>query len=159
MEIGDAYKLCDSELEILNHLFTDCHYSKTIWESILWICGISRVSQGWKEEILWLSRRLKGIYTIKVNTFDGVIRIMANVRHDLDLKRNLISWSTLNSKGYKYTAKGGVLKISKDSLVVMKWVEKTSKLYALLGSIIFGDTVVVSDSLSDEDFTNFDICN
>ena len=52
--------------------------------------------------------------------FDGVVRTLGDVRHILDLKRNLISLSTLDSKGYKYTSEGGVLKISKGALAVMK---------------------------------------
>ena len=52
--------------------------------------------------------------------FDGVTRILSDVRHVPDLKRNLISLSTLDSKVYKYTSEGKVLKIIKVSLVMMK---------------------------------------
>ncbi|KAG8473315.1 hypothetical protein CXB51_035399 [Gossypium anomalum] len=45
--------------------------------------------------------------------FDGVVRILSDMRHVLELKRNLISLSILNSKGYRYTTESGVLKISK----------------------------------------------
>ncbi|KAG8472763.1 hypothetical protein CXB51_034680 [Gossypium anomalum] len=71
------------------------------------------------------------------------------------LKRNLISLSTLDSKGYKYTAESGVLKISKGSLVVMKGQRKTVKLYVLQGSIVTSDAIVASSSFSDDDVTRF----
>ncbi|KAG8472490.1 hypothetical protein CXB51_034176 [Gossypium anomalum] len=70
-----------------------------------------------------------------------------------DLKRNLISLSTFDSKGYRYTDESGVLKISKGSLVVMKGQKKTAKLYVLQGSTVTGDAVVASSSLSDDDIT------
>lgn len=38
----------------------------------------------------------------------------------VELKWNLISLSTLNSTEYKYSGKGGVLKVSQRALVVMK---------------------------------------
>jgi len=53
-----------------------------------------------------------GISTIKIKTLDGVIRTLSNVRHVPDLTRNLISLGTLESKGCKYSAEGGVLKVS-----------------------------------------------
>ena len=46
--------------------------------------------------------------------------MLANVKHIPDLKRNLILFGTLDSKGYKYTSEGGALKLSKGALVVMK---------------------------------------
>ena len=48
-----------------------------------------------------------------------------------DLKRNLISLSTLDSKGYKYTGGGGALKASKCALIVMKGQKRTTNLYIL----------------------------
>ncbi|KAG8489505.1 hypothetical protein CXB51_017512 [Gossypium anomalum] len=57
--------------------------------------------------------KITGVGTIKVKIFDGVVRTLSDVRHVLELKRNLISLSTLDSKGYKYTAESRILKISK----------------------------------------------
>ena len=42
------------------------------------------------------------------------------MRHIPNLKRNLISLSTLDLKGYKYTGEGGLLKVSKGVSIVMK---------------------------------------
>ena len=44
------------------------------------------------------SCRITGVGTIKVKMFDGVVRTLSDVRHVLELKRNLISLSTLDSK-------------------------------------------------------------
>ena len=46
--------------------------------------------------------------------------MLVDVKHALDLKRNFISLSTLDSKGYKYIGEGGALKVSKGPFVVMK---------------------------------------
>ncbi|KAG8481838.1 hypothetical protein CXB51_027155 [Gossypium anomalum] len=99
------------------------------------------------------SCKIAGVGTIKVKMFDGVVRTLSDVRHVPELKRNLISLSTLNSKGYRYTAESGVLKISKGSLVVMKGQRKITKLYVLQGSIVTGDAAIASSSLSDDDIT------
>ncbi|KAG8501537.1 hypothetical protein CXB51_004025 [Gossypium anomalum] len=90
---------------------------------------------------------------IRVKMFDGVVRTLSDVRHGPELKRNLISLSTLDSKRYRCTAKSGVLKISKGSLFVMIGQRKTVKLYVLQGSTVTGDAAVTSSSLSDDDIT------
>ena len=64
------------------------------------------------------SYKIAYVGTVKIKMFDGTIRMLANVKHVLDLKSNLISLSTLDSKGYKYTNEGGALKVSKGALVV-----------------------------------------
>ena len=61
-----------------------------------------------------------GIGTVKTKTHDGVVRTLSNVRHVPDLKRNLISLDTLESKWCKYSAEDGVLKVSKDSRILLK---------------------------------------
>ena len=77
------------------------------------------------------SCKIASVGTIKVKMFDGVVRTLSDVRHIPKLKRNLISLSTLDSKGYKYTAESRVLNISKSSFVVMKGQRKSAKLYVL----------------------------
>ncbi|KAG8478507.1 hypothetical protein CXB51_028390 [Gossypium anomalum] len=99
------------------------------------------------------SCKITGVGTIKVKMFDGIVRTLSDVQHVPELKRNLISLSTLDSKGYRYTAESGVLKISKGSLIVMKGQRKTAKLYVLEGSTVTGDAAVASSSLSDDDIT------
>ncbi|KAG8489449.1 hypothetical protein CXB51_017818 [Gossypium anomalum] len=72
------------------------------------------------------SCKIAGVRTIKVKMFDGVVKTLSNVRHVPELKRNFISLSTLDSKGYRYTAESG-------------------------GSTVTGDVAVASSSLSDDD--------
>jgi hypothetical protein len=43
-----------------------------------------------------------GIGTIKVRIFDGIVRTLTNARYVLDLKKNLISFGTLDSLSYSY---------------------------------------------------------
>lgn len=57
--------------------------------------------------------RIVGIRRIWIKTFDGIIKILNTVRHALDLKRNCIYSSTLDSKVYRYACASGVLKVSK----------------------------------------------
>ena len=99
------------------------------------------------------SCKVAGIGTIHIRMFDEVVRTLGDVKHVLDLKRNLISLSTLDAKGYKYTGEGGVLKISKGALVVMKGHQKTARLYVLQGATVAGDVAVASCSLSKDDIT------
>ena len=69
-------------------------------------------------------RKIVGIGTVRIKMFDGVVRTLGDVRHVPDLKKNLISLSTLDAKRYKYTGEGGVVKVSKGALVMMKLAEK-----------------------------------
>lgn len=99
------------------------------------------------------SCKIAGPGIVRIKMFDGVVRTLGNVKHAPDLKRNLISLGTLDSKGYKYTGEGGVLKVSKGALIVMKGQRKTANLYVLQGTTVIGDAAVVSNTLSDDDVT------
>ena len=46
-----------------------------------------------------VSCRIAGIGTVRIKMFDGVVRTLGDVRHVPDMKKNLISSSTLDSKG------------------------------------------------------------
>ena len=61
-----------------------------------------------------------GIGSIKIRMHDSIVRTLSNVRDVPDLKKNLISLGTLDSNGYKFSAEGGVLRVSKGSLIVME---------------------------------------
>ena len=49
-----------------------------------------------------------GIGTVKINMFDGVVRVLSNVKHVPNLK-NLISLGVLDDLGYSYSSKGGIV--------------------------------------------------
>jgi len=57
---------------------------------------------------------------VKIKTHDAIFRTLTKVCHIHDMTRNLISLGTLKSNGCRYSTKGGVLKVSKGALVVMK---------------------------------------
>jgi 5'-3' exoribonuclease 2 len=74
-------------------------------------------------------RKIVGIGSIQIKMSDGVIRTLTNVRHIPTMTRNLISLSTLDLKGYRYSAGGGVMNVSIGSLVVMKGDLKSANLW------------------------------
>jgi len=71
-----------------------------------------------------------------------------------DLKKNLISLGTLDSNSYKFSAEGGVLRVSKGSLVVMKGKE-VNTFYILQGSTVTDDTAVSISEDPDLDTTHW----
>eukprot|EP00253_Pinus_taeda_P008927 PITA_08927 len=54
-----------------------------------------------------------GIGSVQLQMFDGTTRILTDVRHVLDLRKNLISLRALDSNGNKTVIQGGVMKIYK----------------------------------------------
>ncbi|KAK2981275.1 hypothetical protein RJ640_006976 [Escallonia rubra] len=58
-----------------------------------------------------------------------------DVRYILDLKKNLISLGTLDSIYCSISIKGGVMKVSKGAMVIMKG-QKTEILYKLIGNTV-----------------------
>ena len=71
-----------------------------------------------------------GIGSIKIRMHNGIVIPLSNVRHVPDLKKNLISLDTFDSNGYKFSVEGGVLRVNKGSLVMMKG-KKVNTLYIL----------------------------
>ena len=84
-----------------------------------------------------------GIDTVKIKMFDGIVRVLSNVRHVPDLKKNLISLRVLEDLGYSYLSKGGIMKITKGTLMVMKG-QKVSTLYRLIGNTVVERVVVTT---------------
>jgi hypothetical protein len=81
--------------------------------------------------------------------YDGTVRTLTDVRHVPKLRKNLISLGVLDSGGYKCIVQGGVLKVSKGILVVMK-DKKIGNLYQLLeGRKKINQATVVSEGASD----------
>ena len=86
-----------------------------------------------------------GIGSIQIKMHDGIVRTLTDVRHIPDMSKNVISLSTLDGKGYKYSGGDGVLKVSKGSLVVMKGELKSPNLYRLRDTTNTGDPAVISN--------------
>jgi hypothetical protein len=64
--------------------------------------------------------KITGIGNIRIKMFDGVVRTLCDVRHVPGVEKNLISLDTLDSNGYGYKSVGGVMKVTKDAMVMMK---------------------------------------
>lgn len=71
-----------------------------------------------------------GMGTMKIRMHDGIVRTLMDVKHVLELRRNLIYVGALDSKGCKCTTAGGVIKVVRGAMVVMKG-EKVENLYKL----------------------------
>ena len=86
-----------------------------------------------------MSYKVVGVGTVRIKIYDSVVRTLTDVRHVPDLRKSLISLGTLDSQGYKYSAEGGVLSVSKDAHVVIK-----GKLHngLLQGSIIISTSYI-----------------
>ena len=84
--------------------------------------------------------------------FDGVVRVISNVKHVPNTMKNLISLGVLDDLGYSYSSKGGIMKITKGALIVMKGKKKVSMLYRLIGNTVIGRvavTTTVESSIDD----------
>jgi len=93
-----------------------------------------------------------GIGTVRIKIFDGVVGVISNVKHVLDIRKNLISLGVLDNLGYSYSSKGRIMKITKGALIVMKG-KKVSMLYGLIGNTVIGRVVVTTTVESNTDDT------
>ncbi|GKV28505.1 hypothetical protein SLEP1_g37549 [Rubroshorea leprosula] len=92
-----------------------------------------------------------GIGNIRIKMYGGMVKTF-EVRHVPGLKKNLISMIELDSKGCRYSCEGGVLKVSKGALVILKG-KKVGGLYHVQGSTINGICAVSTSSSLDKDVT------
>ena len=51
--------------------------------------------------------------------FDGVVRILTNVKHIPKLRRSLISLGVVDTLGYDFSIKNGSMSINKGTLITM----------------------------------------
>jgi len=77
--------------------------------------------------------------------FDGVVRNLTGMRYVPQMKKNIISVGTVESKALKVAMENGMLKITKGSMVVMKGVRDIN-LYYLKGSTVTYALVAKLDS-------------
>jgi len=91
---------------------------------------------------------IQGIGTVQIKMFDGMVRELKEVRYVSQLKRNLISVGILKTLGIEVSIRDGVLKMIKDSMVVLKGVRRNN-LYYLKGSTVTGQVAASTDSDDD----------
>ena len=89
------------------------------------------------------SCRVVRIGNIRVKMFDGVVRMLCNVRHVPDLRKNLISLGTLNGNGFNYKYANGIMKVSKGVWTVMKGHKLAGNIYKLMDTTIVGGAATV----------------
>ncbi|RDX94490.1 hypothetical protein CR513_23121, partial [Mucuna pruriens] len=77
-----------------------------------------------------------GIDTFKLKMHDGTIHIIQGVQYVKGLKKNLLSIGKLDDLGCKIHTEGGILKVVKGNLVVMKVEKIMANLYMLLGDML-----------------------
>ena len=82
-----------------------------------------------------------GNVTLKLN---GVTRTLHGVRHVLELRRNLISIGMLDKQGFVPRVEGGVIKITKGSIVFMRG-KLENGLYLLAGNVQKGIVAIVTE--------------
>jgi transposase InsO family protein len=97
---------------------------------------------------------IMGIGSIQIKMHDGMTCMLKDVRHIPGMARNLISLSTLDSEGYKYSGSGGVLKVSKGSLAYMIGDLNSAKLYVLRGCTIHGSITAAAVTNDEPSMTN-----
>nr|ABA97637.1 retrotransposon protein, putative, Ty1-copia subclass [Oryza sativa Japonica Group] len=99
-------------------------------------------------------REIVGIGSVQIKTHDGITRTLKDVRHIPGMARNLISLSTLDAEGYKYSGSGGVVKVSKGSLVYMIGDMNSANLYVLRGSTLHGSVTAAAVTKDEPNKTN-----
>ena len=91
---------------------------------------------------------VKGIGNIKLKVTNGNIKILTKVRYIPKIRRNLISLGLLESKGYKFSSKSGVLKVTKGSRTIME-AKRRNSLYYLMAETVTGSVnITQSESMS-----------
>lgn len=94
-----------------------------------------------------------GIGTIKMRMFDGMVITLTNMKHVLELKKNLVSLGYLRRNGYNFSShsKSGVLTITKGAMVVIRGRRLENNLCKMEGSMVSGgsETTVAAQEQQD----------
>ena len=112
---GDVLSVSSSRDHLMDFWIMDsaCYYHMTpnkYWFDTYRLVNSSSVLMGNDA-----SSRVVGMGNIRVKMFDGVIRMLCDVRHVPDLRKNMISLGTLDDNGFNYKSINGVIKVSKVS--------------------------------------------
>ncbi|KAL5541933.1 hypothetical protein UlMin_009643 [Ulmus minor] len=99
----------------------------------------------------------KGRSNIKIKMFDGVVRTLKDVRFVPSLKKNLVSLGQLYNSSLSYKAEGGILKVTKGSMVVIK-ANRNNGLYEMMGETDVGRGSQGSGLIAEKDSTDLWHC-
>ncbi|XP_038998857.1 uncharacterized protein LOC120124208 [Hibiscus syriacus] len=87
---------CNEEIETRDHLFADCNFAKTLWNSILQLTQLQKTHMSWEVRLDWSCRKWKGkslistVMKLAWNTYIYLIweernrRIFQNRTRDVD---------------------------------------------------------------------------
>ena len=90
---------------------------------------------------------MEEIGSVFIKMFDEMVRKLKDVRYISQLKKNLISIGALKVQGFKVTLEDGVLKILKDSMVILKCVKQNILYYLKDGTVT--EQVTASEGVDD----------
>ena len=93
---------------------------------------------------------VKGIGEIKLKMSNGSIKIQTEVRFIPKIRRNLISIGVLESKGYKFESADGILRVTKNSRIIME-AKRRNTLYYLLAETMIGAGAVLFSQIVNMD--------
>lgn len=137
--------ICHSNERILN---AGCTYHMCLNRD--WFSDFSKIDGG---TVLMGNNnacKTQGIGSIRLKLHDGTLRDLTEVWYVPNLRKNLISLGTLDSKGFRINIEGGVLKLVVGALVIMKGV-KHNNLDFCQGSIVEGGASTVYEKLNKVD--------
>ena len=95
-----------------------------------------------------ISYKKIGIESVKIRMYNGVVKTLNEVSYVPELRKNLISMGVLDAIGYKFAVQGGVIKVFKGILVVMKAI-RIENMYELEESYEVSQVAVLSKATSD----------
>ncbi|KAE8685043.1 hypothetical protein F3Y22_tig00111101pilonHSYRG00028 [Hibiscus syriacus] len=90
-----------------------------------------------------------GVGTIKLEMYDGTIKVIRDVRHVKGLKKNLLSYGLLDNNASKIETRKGIMKVFRGALVVLKGEKITANLYMLKGETLLEAEASVASCSSD----------
>jgi hypothetical protein len=95
-----------------------------------------------------ISCKVVGFGSIRIKMFDGIVKILTDVRHVPELRKNLISLGDLDTGRYKSIVQCGFMKFYKGILLVMK-TKKVDNLFLLEGRTESDHATIVFENNND----------
>ncbi|KAE8694615.1 putative pentatricopeptide repeat-containing protein [Hibiscus syriacus] len=92
-----------------------------------------------------------GVGTIKLKMYNGIIKVVRDVRHVKGLKKNLLSYGLLNNNASKIETQKGIMKVFHGVLVVLKGEKIAANLYMLKGETLLEAEASIASCSSDSE--------
>lgn len=85
--------------------------------------------------------QIEGIGSVKIQMFDGTVRIVTDVRYIPDMRKNLLSLGVLDANGHQWSVIDGELQVLRRGKVILKG-SRQKNLYVLQGNTVCGEANV-----------------